>query len=103
MASHYTAMKAQHCAQMAILCAVLGLTGCAGTDPFSRHVSQCSEAGYAPGSQGFAQCMSRRAAPPESADERRERQRWEARLERERIAAEQRVRNEQGAVIGMRR
>jgi len=43
------------------------------------------------------------ARAAESADERRERQRWLARLEHERIAAEQRVRDEQGAVIGMRR
>ena len=88
---------------MVILCASLGLVGCAGTDPFSRYVSQCSEGGYTPDSQGFAQCVSRSAGPPESADERRERLRWETRLERERLAAEQMVRDEQRAVIGMRR
>ena len=87
-----------------ILCAGLALVGCAGADPFSRHVSQCSEAGYTPTTQAFAQCMSRRAvALVDPADERRERLRWEARLERERIAAEQRVREEQRAVIGMSR
>jgi len=95
-------VKALHWAHRGTLCAGLAMAGCAGTDPFSGHVGHCSEAGYTPASQGYAQCMSRRAGP-ESADERRERQRWEARLERERIAAEQRVRDEQPAVIGMRR
>jgi len=83
-------MKAPRFSGLIFLCAGLGLTGCAGAYPFSRHVSQCSEAGYTPTTQAFAQCMSRRAvALVEPADERRERLRWEARLERERLAAEE--------------
>ena len=104
MAYRCPAMKAPRFSALIFLCAGLGLTGCAGADPFSRHVSQCSEAGYTPTTQAFAQCMSRRAvALVEPADERRERLRWEARLERERLAAEQRVRDEQPAMIGMSR
>ena len=104
MAYLCSAMKGPRFSALIILCAGLGLAGCAGTDPFSRHVSQCSEAGYTPTTQAFAQCMSRRAvALVDPADERRERLRWEARLERERIAAEQRVREEQRAMIGMSR
>ncbi len=89
---------------VALLCGGLWLAGCAGGDPFSRHVSQCTGAGHAPGSPGFSQCMSQTsAAAMEPSDERRERQRWEARLERERVAAEQRVRDEARSVIGMNR
>jgi hypothetical protein len=97
-------MKSQPRAALLALSALLGLAGCAGESPFTRHVSQCSDGGFPPGSQDFAHCMSGSTArAAETADERRERQRWLARLERERIAAEQRVRDEQGAVIGMRR
>lgn len=82
----------------------LALVGCAAPNPLSRHVNQCLAGGHAPGSPDFALCMSRTEPDRVSAsDEERERRRWEARLERERVAAERRVRDEQRSVIGMNR
>jgi hypothetical protein len=83
---------------------ILLLIGCAPMDPLAGLANQCAGVGHAPGSPGFALCMSHATpAQAESSDERRERQRWEARLERERVVAERRVREEARSVIGMSR
>ena len=86
-----------------VVCVGITLAGCATPDPLATHVQGCANAGYPPGGSAFAQCMSRAAsAPPMPADEVRERRRWEARLLRERIDAEARVRQER-SMVGLNR
>ncbi len=60
-------------------------------------------AGHSPGSASFALCMSTAAVGLVAAsDEAQERRRWEARLLRERLEAEAKVRQER-AVVGLNR
>ncbi len=75
------------------------LGGCALTDPFHSHVQGCAAGGHTPGSQAFTHCMSG-AGIAEPSDEARERRRWMARLQREQIEAEARVRRER-SVVGL--
>lgn len=77
----------------------LMLVGCAAPDPLHARVQGCAAGGHTPGGQGFSQCMSR---SPLSSDEERERRRWMARLQREQVEAEARVRRER-SVAGLAR
>lgn len=80
---------------------VLLLAGCASRDGLQSHVQGCAAVGHAAGSPAFSQCMSE-AQAVQSSDEARERRRWMARLARERIEAEVRVRQER-AMVGLQR
>lgn len=70
----------------------LVLVACAAPSPFQAHMQGCAAA-HPAGSQGFAYCMSS-AMAEEPSDEVRERRRWLARLAREQVEAEARVRRE---------
>ena len=62
------------------------LAACAMSDPLQSNLQGCPR-----GSPGYPQCMSGVAA---QSDEARERRRWMARLQREEVEAEARVRRE---------
>ena len=94
-----TLQKAAMSMGSAALLVMIG--GCAMRDAFHSHVQGCAAGGHSPGSAAFSQCMSSAGAADPS-DEARERRRWLARLQREQVEAEARVRRER-AVAGLAR
>lgn len=77
---------------------LLLLGACTAGDPLQAHVRGCATGGHAPGSHGFAQCMTQ-ADTIILTDEARERRRWLQRLQREQVDAEARVGRERVVVL----